>query len=504
MCAVGGPYLEELLVEISDYVRVLRARWIVILVTVVVAAVASLVFSLVSTPVYEASTRLYVSTSGSSSSSVQEEYQGGLASQQKVASYTQLLTGESIARRTIDSLGLSMSASALAAKVKATSSPDTVLIDVSVDDENPGTARDLANGIGDTFVDFVSELETPPGGGAALAKVTVVEPAQTPSTPISPKTKRNLALGVAVGLLLGIALAVLRDRLDNTVKDRKGLQDLSGSPVVGVVPFDKTLKEESTISFADSSSGSAEAFRELRTNLQFLEVDSPPRVLVITSGIPGEGKTTTAINLALVLAEAGHRVALVEGDLRRPRVSKYLGLVGSVGLSTVLSGQASVSEVLQPTAFAGVDVLASGPLPPNPSELLGSESARTVINQLRDSFDYVVIDAPPVLPVTDASVMTAFADGAIVVVRHGHTKRDELTRAIGNLTQVGAPVLGTILTMAPTRGKRDYDYRYYYETDKSVPKQASITPAVPVPAAQSNPAPMSANGSHARTGITKR
>lgn len=486
--------------EISDYVRILRARWIVIVLTTVVAAAASLVFSLVSTPVYEACTRLYVST-GSSSSSVTEVYQGNLASQQRVASYTQLLGGESVAQRTIDSLGLSMSPSALASKVRTTSSPDTVLIDTCVSDANATTARDLANGIGTTFVGFVEDLETPPGGGAALAKVSVVEPAQVPAAPVSPKTTRNLALGIAVGLLLGIALAVIRDRLDNTIKDRSTLADLSGVPVVGIVPFDKTIKEEAALSFAESSSGTAEAFRELRTNLQFLEVDSPPRVIVVTSAVPAEGKTTTAVNLALVLAEAGHRVVLVEGDLRRPRVSKYLGLVGSVGLSTVLSGQADVQEVLQPTKFHGVDVLASGPLPPNPSELLGSEAARTVMETLRSAFDYVVVDAPPLLPVTDASVITAHADGAIVVTRHGHTRRDELTRALGNLTQVGAPVLGVILTMAPSRGKRDYDYRHYYETDNTVARQdapsAAVRPAAtpvvpeptPEPAPESYPVP---------------
>ncbi|WP_442973009.1 polysaccharide biosynthesis tyrosine autokinase [Rhodococcus sp. NBC_00294] len=468
-----------------------------IVLTTVIAAAASLVFSLVSTPVYEACTRLYVST-GSSSSSVTEVYQGNLASQQRVASYTQLLGGESVAQRTIDSLGLSMSPSALASKVRTTSSPDTVLIDTCVSDASATTARDLANGIGTTFVDFVDDLETPPGGGAPLAQVSVVEPAQVPTGPISPKTTRNLALGVAVGLLLGIALAVIRDRLDNTIKDRTALADLSGVPVVGVVPFDKTIKEEAALSFAESSSGTAEAFRELRTNLQFLEVDSPPRVIVVTSAVPAEGKTTTAVNLALVLAEAGHHVALIEGDLRRPRVSKYLGLVGSVGFSTVLSGQAGVEEVLQPTKFHGVDVLASGPLPPNPSELLGSEAARTVMDTLRASFDYVVVDAPPLLPVTDASVITAHADGAIVVARHGHTKRDELTRALGNLTQVGAPILGVILTMAPSRGKRDYDYRHYYETDTTVARQdapsAAVRPAAPVvvpePAPEPTPEPV--------------
>nr|WP_296778756.1 polysaccharide biosynthesis tyrosine autokinase [Rhodococcus sp. (in: high G+C Gram-positive bacteria)] len=468
--------------EIQDYLQILRTRWMIIVVTVAVAVLGALAVSLLTTPTYQSCSRVFVSTSGGST--VSESYQGNLFSQQRVASYSELVTGETLAARTIDELGLNMTPAQLSSKVTATSTPDTVLLDTCVVDGSPALARDLANSLATQLTTLVRELETPEDGGTPAAGVRLVEQAQESSTPISPKTTRNLALGAAVGLLLGIALAVLRDRLDNTIKSRTKLEAAAKTPLVGSLPFDKSLKEAAIVQFGGAHSASAEAYRELRTNLQFLEVDHPPRVIVVTSAVPGEGKTTVAVNLALALAEAGHHVALVEGDLRRPRVSKYLGLIGSVGLSTVLAGQADLSDVLQPSSFEGLDVLASGPLPPNPSELLGSEASRRIIEELRGRFDYVIIDGAPLLPVTDSALLTTHSDGALVVARFGHTTENEVGRAVGNLETIGAHILGAVFTMMPNGRKGGDNYSYYYETDKSIPRQ---TPNPVVPGSVSAP-----------------
>ncbi|MDJ0396351.1 polysaccharide biosynthesis tyrosine autokinase [Rhodococcus sp. G-MC3] len=455
--------------EIQDYLQILRTRWMIIVVTVAVAVLGALAVSLLTTPTYQSCSRVFVSTSGGST--VTESYQGNLFSQQRVASYSELVTGETLAARTIDELGLDMSPSALASKVTAKSTPDTVLLDTCVVDDSPAVARDIANSLATQLTTLVRELETPEDGGSPAAGVRLVEQAQESATPISPKTTRNLALGAAVGLLLGIALAVLRDRLDNTIKSRSKLEAVAKTPLVGSLPFDKTLKEAAIVQFGVAHSPSAEAYRELRTNLQFLEVDHPPRVIVVTSAVPAEGKTTVAVNLALALAEAGHHVALVEGDLRRPRVSKYMGLIGSVGLSTVLAGQAGLSDVMQPTSFEGLEVLASGPLPPNPSELLGSEASRRIIEELRGRFDYVIVDGAPLLPVTDSALLTTHSDGALIVARFGHTSESEVARAVGNLETIGAHILGAVFTMMPSGRKGGDNYSYYYETDKSIPRQ---------------------------------
>ncbi|WP_349536319.1 polysaccharide biosynthesis tyrosine autokinase [Rhodococcus rhodochrous] len=485
--------------EVHDYLRILQARWKIVAVTTVVAVLAALGASLLTTPQYEAKTRLFVSTA--SGASVQEIYQGNLFSQQRVTSYTELLEGTTLAQRTLDKLGLGeMSAVDLAGKVTASSTPDTVLIDTAVTDESPERARDLANALSDEFVVMARELETPENGGPPTARVVVEQYAATPSSPVTPKTTRNVALGLAVGVLLGIALAVLRDRLDNTIKDRNAVEDLAGTGVVGVIPLDKARQEEPAIVFAEANSGDAEAYREMRTNLQFLEVDNPPRAIVVTSSLPSEGKTTTAVNLALVLAEAGHSVVLVEADLRRPRVSKYLATLGDAGLSNVLAHTASLEDVLQPTRFDGMWVLAAGGLPPNPSELLGSAHAREVIEDLRSRFDYVIIDAPPLLPVTDAAILTNIADGALLIARYGKTTREQFARAIGNLRSVNAPVLGTILSMTPTKGRGSaYEYRYYYSSDKdgaapaaaqtSTPATQRVNPSGQTAPAAAQPAP---------------
>jgi len=445
---------------LQDFVKLLRTRWLIILVTLVVGLLGAIAVNLLSTPLYEASTRLFVSTT--SGATLAETYQGNRFSQERVVSYTELLMGETLAQRTIDKLDLDITAEDLRENVTARSKPDTVLIDVMVKDESPVRARDIADALSDEFVSLVSELETPPDGTRPDARVIVEQRASIPDEPVTPKTARNIALGVAVGLLLGIGLAVLRDVLDNTVKDREALEEITGVGVVGSIPLDKERRKEPAISFETDNSATAEAFRKLRTNLQFLAVDNPPRVLVVTSSMPHEGKSTTAINITLALAEADHSVALVEGDLRRPTLHNKLGVVGSVGFSTLLTGRASLDEALQKTRFTGLSVLASGALPPNPSELLGSAAAKKVIEELRTRFDYVVVDSPPLLAVTDAAVLATSADGVLIMSRFAQTKRDQLAQAIAHLKDVDAPLLGAVFTMTPTRGGASYSYSYTY------------------------------------------
>jgi capsular exopolysaccharide synthesis family protein len=471
---------------IQDFVRVLRTRWVVICVTVGLAVTGAVVVNVLITPLYEASTRLFVSTS--SGGSAGEIYQGTLSSQQRVISYTKLLMGETLAKRTTDKLHLDMSADALLKNVKATSAPDTVLIDVSVLDPSPVQARAIADALSDEFVVMVSELETPPTGDQPDARVVVEQHASLPTTPVIPKTIRNIAIGLALGVMVGIGLAILRDLLDNTIKDRTTLEEITGVGLVGSVPFAKDRQTKPAISFDNDNSTIAEAFRKLRTNLQFLAVDNPPRVIVVTSPLPMEGKSVTAINLALALAEAEHNVVLVDGDLRRPRLDKYLELIGSVGLSTVLANRASLDEVLQKTRFPGLTVLASGSVPPNPSELLGSMAAKKTLAQLRDRFDYVIVDSSPIIAVTDAAILAADADGVLITARYAKTKREQLAHAVRNLGDVGARLLGAVFTMMPTRGTAPYNYTYGGYVDDT-PRRPPRRTALPEPVELSPPPP---------------
>lgn len=450
---------------VQDFFKVIRTRWIVVCISLTLGVLAAVAVNLTTTPLYQASTRLFVSTSSGSSAS--EIYQGNRFSQERVVSYTELLMGETLARRTIDKLGLDMRAEELRSRVKASSKNDTVLIDVKVVDPSPVRARDIADALSDEFVEMVRELETPPDGTMPDARVVVEQRASVPSSPVVPQTNRNIFFGLIIGLLTGVGLAILLDLLDNTVKDRETIEDITGVGLVGSIPLDKERRKEPAISFESDNSPIAEGFRKLRTNLQFLAVDNPPRAILITSSLAAEGKSTTAINVALALAEANHNVILVDGDLRRPRLDKYLDVVGAVGLSSVLAGGVNLEDVIQKTRFQGLSVLTSGPVPPNPSELLGSLAARNTIQELRNNFDYVIVDSSPLLAVTDAAVLAANVDGVLIIARFSQTKRDQLAHAVASLESVGAPLLGAVLSMTPARGDSSYSYMYGYYGERN-------------------------------------
>lgn len=451
--------------NLRNSLKVLRARWLIVCVVALIATLISVAATLLTTPLYQASTRLYVSTS--SGTSIDESYQGNLLSQQRVLSYTELVQGQTLAQRTIEKLGLDMTAEELSANIRASAKPDTVLINVSVSDQSPIRARDIANALSDEFVVMVKELESPEDGSNPDARVVVEQRASVPVEPVSPKRARNVATGLAVGILVGIGCAFLRDYFDNTVKNRETLEDITHAGLIGVIPMDKDRRSNPSIVFEHDNSAIAESFRKLRTNLQFLAVDNPPRVIMVASSLPSEGKSTTAVNIALALAEAEHNVVLVDGDMRRPMLGTYLNVVGSVGFSTVLSGGATLDEVLQKTHVDGLSVLTSGPVPPNPSELLGSLAAKKVLSTLRSQFDYVIIDSSPLLAVTDATILAANSDAVLMIARYGQTKREQLTQAVKNLEDVGVQPLGAVFVMTPARGDSSYSYNYYGYGDTS-------------------------------------
>ena len=407
-----------------------------------------------------------MSTSASDDS---QALQGGQFSLQRVKSYADLLSGQEIARRVVDQLGLEESPKALASQISATTKVDTVILTVNVTDPDPERAQRLATAVSTVFVGYVAELETPPGKDAATIKASVVDPASKPSSPISPNTVRNLALGLLLGLILGAGLALLRDTLDTTIKSTKQLAALVEAPILASITFDPDAIDTPLTSTLDTYAPRTEAFRVLRTNLQFIDPDIQRKVFVVTSSLPGEGKTTTAINLALALAEGGERVALVEGDLRRPKISEYLNLESAVGLTTVLIGKLPLDAAMQATANDELEVLASGATPPNPAELLKSSSMSKLIGALREKYDIVLIDAPPLLPVTDGALLAAEADGALLVIRHGKTTTDQVSSAVDRLDAVGATPVGVIFNMTPAKGGDGYGYGYAPEAPSPSP-----------------------------------
>lgn len=454
--------------DLRTYLRVLRKRWRIVVATAIVLVALSSAYTALSTKTYASSLQFFVSTSGSSDAA--QLAQGSTFSQARVTSYTQLVTAPVVLQPVIDELKLPVKASALGAKVAATVPPNTVLINVSVTDTNPEQAQKIAAAIGTQFPTTVQNIERVKSDSASPVKVTLTKTPVVNTSPVSPKPLRNVLLGVVLGLLLGIGLAVLRHTLDTRVRTKEDVEGLSEDlTVIGSIPFDSDAPAHPLLVQTDPHSTRAESFRSLRTNLRFVDVANHPRVIVMTSSLAGEGKTTTTANLALVLAEMGASVCLIEGDLRRPRLLEYLGMEGSVGLTDVLIEQVSLADVLQPFGKHRLSVLGAGQLPPNPSELLGSPAMRETLAKLEEQFDYVLIDAPPLLPVTDAAVLSSLASGAVLVVGSGLVTRDQVTSAIESLEAVNGTLLGVTLNRVP-RGSRMsgyYDYRYDYRPNAS-------------------------------------
>jgi capsular exopolysaccharide synthesis family protein len=446
-------------VELREVVRALRSAWWLLAVGLLLGAGAAAALSLVRVPLYTSNLQLFVSTPASGSTA--EAFQGNQLSQQRVGAYARLITGEELAGRVIDRLGLDVSALELTGRVEASATPDTVLIDVSVSDPSPRRAQRIAAAIGDEFPRFVGELEPPGLTGESPVRVTVADPPNVASAPTSPKVSRDVGLGALLGLLVGAGLAVLRARLDRSVKDQDEAAEAAGAPVIGTVLRDDSLLKHHTIDRARGSR-TAEDYRQLRTNLQFLNVDNPPRVIMVSSAVPSEGKTTLVVNLGLALADAGHSVTLVEADLRRPKVTRYMGLVGGVGLTNVLAGAASLDEVRQAYGGGDVSVIAAGPTPPNPGEMLASSHMAAVIEKLRGESDFVLVDAPPLLPVADSSGLAVLMDGVLLSVRYGSTTTEQLRQAGTTLDRVGAKTLGVILNIVPPKAELASAYGYGY------------------------------------------
>lgn len=466
----GAPIREGYRVDLRDLLSVLRARWLLIATTTVLGSLIALGLSLLATPLYTATVQFYVSSLGEGSAA--SAYQGSLASQQRVQSYAELFEGEEIARRVVEEVGADISPMTLAAQTEAMGMSDTVLLNVSVTDPLPDRAQRLATGFGAVLPKVVEELETPDSGGPAQAKLTVVERPALPTTPVSPRTGQNVLMGIALGLLIGVGFSLLANTLDRRVKTKEQVEAITSSAVVGNIPFrtkdDRREGSGHEVEFRQGHSPTAESFRRLRTNLQFLSVDKPPKIFVVTSSVGEEGKSETAVNLCLVLAEAGNRVLLVEADMRRPRVVNYMAMPDSVGLTNILTGQASHGDVIQETRHEGVHLLACGPLPPNPSELLSSATAAKLFDDLSKLYDYVVIDSPPLLPVTDGALLARVTDGAFLVVRSDWTTTDQVRQAVDNLNKADALLLGSIIVAnkPQKRGVGAYAESYYYSSAK--------------------------------------
>ncbi|TWG93968.1 receptor protein-tyrosine kinase [Nocardioides sp. J9] len=444
--------------ELHDYIRIVRRRWISILVVVVLAAAAAAGVTALQTPQYASTARLFVTTSQIDQAQL---LQGSQFSAQRVKSYADLITSRELAKRVITDTEIDAKPEEMAEKVEARAVLDTVNLEITVTDTDASRAQLIAQSYAEQLSDLVRELETQAGATNAPIKATIVDNASYSDSAVSPQPKRNVGLGVVLGLLVGLGLAVLRELLDTRIKSSEDVAEITDAPTLGTIVFDSATEKTPLLTQLPSHSPRAESFRVLRTNLQFVDVDSEHKVFVVTSAVPGEGKTSTALNLAISLAQGGARTLLVEADLRRPMAAKRLGLDEAVGVTTVLVGKADLADVTQQHEESGLEFVAAGSVPPNPAELIQSRAMDDFLAQARADYDVVILDAPPLLPVTDSALLAAKSDGAIVVLSHARVTRDQVRLSIDRLEQVDAPVAGLVLNKVPVKGK-SYGYGYGY------------------------------------------
>lgn len=453
--------------ELRDYIRILRAHWLgVVLITLAVLAVAAL-YTFTQPKVYAADANGFVSTGASGDAAL-----GSVSDQlakSRATSYVDIAKSRATAQAAADDLGIDVDPAALVGRISVQQPPDTVLIKISARGDSPKEAQLLADAWVAALAEQVESIEDPQGRELrGTPRVVPIESAALPSSPVSPQPTRNLALGLVMGLLLGFGYAMVRNVLDRRLRTVEAVESRFDVNVVGSVPVAPVLghapdeRAQLALDTDREKTGAGEAFRKLRTNLTYMDVDNPPRIIVVTSPKPGDGKSTVSANLAAAIAASGQRVVLVDADLRRPTQATSLGLTEGVGLTDVLVGRVQATEAVQPSAeHDDLLVLAAGRIPPNPSELLGSQAMRTLVTTLAQDA-MVILDAPPLLPVTDAAVLTANADGALVVITAGHTVDAELGTALGHLHDVSGRALGVILNKVPRRGANSGTYAGYY------------------------------------------
>lgn len=431
--------------EFRDYLRMLRRGWPIILLVTALTLGAAAAYLQIVPKRYDATAVVLVSAQGASS--VSDMQVGAQYTQKAVKNYAELATSPLVLDPVIKDLGLTQTREEVKGQLNVATASDTTMLQITASGPQAAPAAALANAVASNLTTVVRDLETNRTvvGSRNFIRLTPVQTAQVPSIAVSPNVQRILAGALVVGLLLGLALTILLATLDTRIRRSRDFWGLTETPLLAAIPRARRAKTHPLVARDDPSGAVGEAFRTLRTNLRFLET-SGPRSLLVASTVEEKNGVDVAANLAFALAEAGFRVALVDVDLRHPRVGLVMGVEHKQGLSDVLTDQASLADSLVATSHPKLTVLLAGTLPPNPSELLGSPEMHNVLGALEKQFDYVVLDAPAVLSYTDAAVVSVGADRTIVTVASGKTRSNELSAALRALNNVGTVPVGVVLT----------------------------------------------------------
>jgi len=474
--------------DLRHYVRVLRHRWLLIVASPILAALAAGIISLLLPPVYEANVELLVRPAQPLATT--DPNVANLTTDQISRTYAALMTLRPLLVQVSGQLGLTVRPEDLQKEITVTPETNTEILDVAVRDTNPALARDLANQLVAALIAEVKgfqQQETQLPNSRTGDDLVVVSPAVLPDRPVSPNLPLNVAIAFAAGLLVAVGFALLLDYLDQSVKSDEELTERVGLVAIGHIAFVAANQgKRGELVTLDTSSHASEAYKALRTSLLFSAVDQALKVIVVTSAEQGEGKSRTAANLAVALATAENRTLLIDADFRRPALHRIFGRVRNMGLSNLILKEVDQEKAVTPVeTIPNLWLLMSGPTPPNPSELLGSGRMKALMAELAATFAYVIVDTPPLNAVTDASIVASSASGTILVVEQGRTSVTAVKRAKQMLDHVGAHTIGVVMNKLRARGgSYSYEYGYYAkptQEKKSTPHNKRISEDGPRP-----------------------
>jgi polysaccharide biosynthesis transport protein len=432
--------------DLNRYVELLRRRRATVSVFALAGLLVAAALTLLAPPEKTASTRLYFNVA--EPVSVSDLNQGSEYTAGQMTSYAEIATSPIVLDGVAEDLGPRMTAEDLAGAVNASVPEGTAIVEITATADDAATAANIANSVARHLSTTVAELGTDgtdTADAVGAVRTTVIAEAKAPQTPAAPPLIRNLALGLLIGLVLGIGVAVLREVLETRIRNDEDVSTVTDLPVLGSLEHDRTTAARPVFVQDERSSPITESVRRLRTNLQLVYRADPPRSILITSAVAGEGKTTTAVNLAVSLAETAERVLLVDADLREPTVAQLMGLRENEGLAGVLEGRADLDDVIQRWPGTTLDVMPGG-LTDRPTELLASPAMAALMDEVAGTYDVVVLDSAPLLPVADGVLLSEVAAGTLLLARAGVVRRRQLRKALGALRTVDARVLGTVLT----------------------------------------------------------
>ena len=446
--------------SLGDYLTSIWRSWLVIFVLAAVGGGAAYLYSSSLPDTYRSTTAaLVTSDRGSTAADLVQgtNYIGNL-----VATYVLLAESEVVLQPVIDQLELDTTAEQLAGTISASTPLDSLVIEISVSSQSPALARDIAAATVRSLTNVVeNEVSPTTDDGTPTVRLTTIRSATEPRFPVAPNTRLDTLMGIAAGLLLGVGFAVIRTLIWHTIRSSSDISRITTAPIVGEIV---TTRKDQTLPgsiLKDHLGIEAESVRSFAANLSFLTMGGELRSFVVTSASPQESKSSVASSLALILAESGKRVLLVDADLRHPSLDELTQLEASLGLTNVLMGEVPLEVAVQRWGFDNLHALTVGAIPPNPSQLLASKLMRDFITDAQQEYDIVIVDSAPLLSVTDAKWLANMTDGALLVTRYKRTSSRSLRKVVESMEASSVNVLGIVLTRLPRRVRSRYGDSHY-------------------------------------------